>query len=295
MSTQMRRVLLGVLGAATVAALTIPGAAFAKGPGGGGETTLSNNLSVPAVFVGSNGYSLTCDGTSIAPEDSSTSAVAPLTGYYIDPDAYFYVQGTHKWQAACRQGFTTATATAAWGDNLAGDAKLKVGSPIRVELGLFADTTAMELDDMTGWVVAKLDDTLDRLSAYGTLATGTTDGFVSSPATPFIDPVTESAEVRVWAPGTLDVRSDGSSLAGFPKAAAAEINATGRVVFGYNLRVTAAGDYDLVFTFPDVDITDVDAGFVTYELDSGGGPLPYGHTVTLPITVIGGGGSGGRR
>ena len=32
------------------------------------------------------------------------------------------------------------TATAEWGDNLAGDAKLKVGQPIRVELGLFDDT-----------------------------------------------------------------------------------------------------------------------------------------------------------
>jgi hypothetical protein len=67
----------------------------------------------------------------------------------------------------------------------------------------------------------------------------------------------------------------------------AEINATGRVVYGYNLRVTAAGQYEITFVIPSVDITGVDVG--TYTID------PLGpDTVTLVITVIGGGGGGGR-
>ena len=64
------------------------------------------------------------------------------------------------------------TVTAEWGDNLSGDAKLKVGSPIRVELGLFDYTGA----PMQGYTVVKLEPAaLDRESAYGTLAvTGAT-------------------------------------------------------------------------------------------------------------------------
>ena len=50
--------------------------------------------------------------------------------------------GVNKWQAQAYTyvGTTVKTGTAEWGDNLSGDAKLKVGSPIRVELGLFDDT-----------------------------------------------------------------------------------------------------------------------------------------------------------
>ena len=62
-----------------------------------------------------------------------------------------------------------ATGTAEWGDNLSGDAKLKVGSPIRVELGLFDDTGACRCRATPS---IKLEPSkLDRESAYGTLAT----------------------------------------------------------------------------------------------------------------------------
>jgi hypothetical protein len=62
---------------------------------------------------------------------------------------------------------------------------------------------------------------------------------------------------------------------------APEINATGKVVYGYNLRVNAAGTYTIRFYAPNVTITGVDAG--TYDFDS----------AYLDIVVGGGGGGGG--
>ena len=49
----------------------------------------------------------------------------------------------------------------------------------------------------------------------------------------------------------LDERSTGSAVyADSP----GEINATGKIVYGYNLRVTAAGIYRITFTLPNVNI-----------------------------------------
>ena len=64
--------------------------------------------------------------------------------------------------------------------------------------------------------------------------------------------------------------------------AGAEINATGKVVYGYNLRVTAAGAYLITFTVPNVNFS---GGCVKGTC--------VGNTATLPITVIAGGGGGG--
>jgi len=282
MSSTFRRVLLGVVSAATVAALTTPGAAMAKGPGGGGggggEETTSNSLSVPAVFVaGGVATGLTCNGTYMVMPESSTAD--PLTGYSIDSTAYYFVQGVHRWQAQCIEA-GSATATAEWGDNLAGDAKLKVGSPIRVEVGLIATSAnGLALPVMTGWNVVKLQsELLDRNSAYGTLATALIDEF-GEPAGWASSPQDLTALTRVKdSAATLTIT--GTSV--LDEAIVPEINATGRVVYGYNLRVTAPGEYEITFTFPNVTIKGADAGTFAE------------HTVTLPITVIGGGGGGGR-
>jgi len=272
---------MGVAGAATALALLVPGAAMAKGPGGGGgggggghtPSEVSHSLSVPAVFVGANPYGLTCDGMSVAPE---TDPLVPLSGYELSPSSYYYVQGVHSWRASCLQDYTAATVDAEWGDNLAGDAKLKVGSPIRVEIGLLVDEMT-ELPELTGWEVVKLEPSqLDRVSAYGTLATATEGGYVSSPTT--------SLRARVWAAGsTLTIMGPDSFLVAVP--ASAEINATGKIVYGHNLRVPAMGEYTITYTFPGVTIDSTDAGTVIQG--------DAGDSVSLTITVGSGGGGGG--
>ncbi len=266
-----------------VMALLLPASVLAKGPGGGGgggggggEETLTNNLSVPTIMVSGGFTGVTCGvGT---PSVLVPPAGAPKTGYPIDPDAYYYVQGVHKWQAQCYTA-TAASATGAWGDNLSGDAKLMVGKPIRVELGLF-DFTGVTMD---GYTVAKLEpDKLDRESAYGTLA-ASDDGGQTHHATP-----TTFSPVRVFdGAATFSVKNyaTGAIVVQPGSNPTAEINAGGAVVYGYNLRVTAAGLYEITFSIPSVTITGVDAG--TYVSDP---TAP--DTVTIVINVVGGGGGG---
>jgi hypothetical protein len=278
MSARMTaRVLKGVVGALAVAALMVPGAA-AKGPGGGGGhggggggggtgEVAPNSLSVPAVFVGgTNPFGLTCDGSFAAPTGD------PWTGYTLP--GYYYVQGVNSWQASCGEDAPGATVDAEWGDNLGGDARLKVGSPIRVEIGLW-DQAANEY---TGWTVQKLEPAqLDRVSPYGTSAIATDTGYVSEPETPF-------GETRVWAANaTLSIVNADSGVPVYVGPATAEINSTGRIVYGYNLRVPAAGDYTITFTFPNVTIDSTDLGAVG----------PADDTVSFTVTVTPGGGKGG--
>jgi hypothetical protein len=275
--TVMRRNRM-MLGMAAVAAaiLIVPTSAFAKGGpgggggggGGGGEETVANSLSVPALYVGAaNPSGLTCNG------DYRTPTGTPLTGYPVA--GYYYVQGTHSWQAGCLENQTTATVTAAWGDNLGGDAKLKVGSPIRVEMGLNAGDQGL-----AGFTVVKLEPALlDRVSAYGTeaLLSGDPAAYAANPQ--------PSLETRVWDVAAhlkiYPAGSPGSPI--FDGPAGAEINSTGRVVYGYNLRVTATGQYVIEYTFPNVTITTANRGTVSAD----------GHTVMFTITVGSGGGGGG--
>lgn len=244
------------------------------GGGGGHETNVTNNLSVPTIMIRGGFTGITCPGGFVYPTG------IPITGYEVNPTAYYYVQGVHKWQADCITA-TLATATAEWGDNLTGDASLKAGSPIRVELGLFNADAAVP--PMYGFNVVKLEPSkLDRESAYGTLATA--DGLGGYSATAEVLPA------RVFDAGvTFSIKNVATGVYVVPVGSnpTAEINATGKVVYGYNLRVTAAGQYEITFVLPSVDITGVDAGvYVTDPL----GP----DTVTLVITV-GTGGGGGKR
>lgn len=274
----------------TLALMLTTAPAFAAGPGGGGgggkgggggggggETTVANNLSVPAIVIGAGAPTMnyTC---SLTPTDPTGE---PLTGYPVDNTGYYYVQGIHKWQASCNNTLTSATATAAWGDNLAGDASLKTNSPIRVEMGLLAvDPTTF---GMTGYTVIKLDpNALDRVSPYGTKALGSVaDGFTPNPITPY-------SEVRVWVAGAaLTMTNPNGSETTLN--ATAEINATGRIVYGYNLRVTTAGTYVLHFTVPSsVTINSANRGTVTVNADGS-------TTLSLTINVLASSGRGGGR
>lgn len=244
------------------------------GGGGGHQPGGTNNLSVPTIMIGGGFTGVVCPGDLVYPSGT------PLSGYELNPAAYYFVQGVHAWQAECTTA-TSATATAEWGDNLTGDAKLKAGQPIRVELGLFDDTGLQ----MEGFDVVKLEPSrLDRESAYGTLATYD----AGPPARWFA--TAQVLPARVFDPGvTFSVKNEATDVYIVPLGSdpTAEINATGKVVYGYNLRVSAAGRYEITFVLPSVDITGVDAGSFVSDPDGA-------DTVTLVITVSSGGGGGGK-
>lgn len=298
----MRKLLVSILVVTALVVGTGPYAYGAKGgipgPPSGGEEG-AKNLSVPALFVPDTGtFAVTC-GVPIDPPTGD-----PLTGYPIDPTAYYYVQGVHQWQAECLEYDPAVEGalhvTAAWGDNLAGgSASLKAGSPIRVEMALSA--VLPEGETMQGYLVEKLNnDALDRVAPYGTLAEGSPLAAVPEtfPGTfqvwdaeegTFVD---KTIGVRVW-DGTAYltiVRDDGMEVYDGPMSA--EINSTGSIVFGYNwgsgtgrANKTVAGDYTITFTVDNVLIDSVNG------LDNGAA-LVDAHTVTFDVTVASSAGGG---
>lgn len=227
------------------------------GGGGGGEPPVEevgNSLSVPAVFVpdltGAPTLNFAC-GDPVAPSGDTltfpTDFTLPMAGV---PAGEYYIQGVSEWQAGCTTAAVdTLVATADWGDNLSGDASLKVGSPVRVEVGLFAPAGY----SLTGFEVLKLTDELDRLATYGTQGTA----------------VNPYGEVRVWAKDAQFEITGPVVLT--LQAMGAEINATGRVVYGYNWRPTAAGDYTIHFTAPSVGVDTSIAVDVAGSAGGGGG------------------------
>jgi hypothetical protein len=275
---------------ASAVALAAPGGVKGPPDGKGGKPTseATNNLSVPAIMAGSAGaFAINCSATGFTlltlpdknpvyyPESCATSQ----DGEQACVDAgYYYKQRDAKWQAPCFIAAGTGIAVrGAWGDNLAGDAKLKVGSPIRVELVLW-DAANVALGQQ-GYEVIKLEPTeLDRVSDYGHLAGGVEGAWI---------PVAKDLGAIVHDPGAtlrieqLDANGDPVSPAVFNGTAGGEINATGKIVYGYNLRVTSAGKYRVTYTIPKGNFTECDAGTCV------------GTTAILDIDVIGGGGGGG--
>jgi hypothetical protein len=259
---------LAMVGSLT--AIAAGGVAYAKGKP---PTEATNNLSVPAIMVAGTAGNLTsCTGSDWS--DLVEPMGDPLSGYTIDMSAYYFVQKMHRWQAQCRMAGIDESISVfgAWGDNLTGDAKLKAGSPIRVELVLTEADGARAL----GYNVVKLEpEKLDRLSAYGTLATEDGAGAYAATAEVMTPVVHDGrANLRISA---VDPANDFEL---FIDPIAPEINATGKVVYGYNLRVPAAGAYDITFTMPSVTFTDCDLPNTCAD-----------HTATLRINVVGGGGN----
>lgn len=278
----MKRFTLPITLAAAMAVMLAGSGAFAaKGgvPGkpGGGEETAAQNLSVPAILVGNLG-TLVC-GTDLLPSALKPPTGTPATGYEVP--GYYWVQKVHTWQAQCFNA-PTASVFGAWGDNLTGDAALKTGSPIRVELVLTNQddyTLTIPNGTLQGYDVIKLEPSkLDRESAYGHLAGGDADtGWTDIPkdygqATW----VVHDSGMQI----SVEMLSNGAFVVPL-QAIAPEINATGKVVYGYNLRVTAAGTYRIRFNAPNVTFTGVDAG----SFDD--------NNAYLDIVVGGGGGGGG--
>ena len=232
-----------------------------------------NNLSVPAIFVPSVGV-----GTPTCTAGDDT--VLPTAGQEDPVDGAFpgyWLQGEDVWQADCMTApGDTVTARAEWGDNLT-SAPLKAGTPIRTEVGLLADAT---LNPMTGFDVEKLTPLLeDRYATYGT---NDGSGIASYP------------EVRVWNSGArLKIVRDADALVVYDGLFTAELNSTGRVVYGYNWQKPLAGEYTVTFYAPTVTLGSADAGTL-FDSDSDG----YVDSVSITVNVGnkggGGGGGGGR-
>lgn len=252
-----------LLAASTTGAFSAPGGI--RGPGGGEEEEEGfKNLSVPAVYVGSVGVGTpTCtpDNDTVLPLPADIGTVDPVTSELLFPT--YWIQGEDTWQADCMVATDSPLTTAAWGDNLGG-APLKIRTPIRVEVGLLANAS---LYPMTGFGVDKLTDELDRYATYGT------DDGAGIPNYP---------EVRVWGAGSTYSIQNLDTLtypvpAGTPMSA--EINSTGRIVFGAQFTTQTSGDYRITFTSPNVDITTVGNHSASIDIKVG--------------TAAGGGGKGG--
>jgi len=283
--------------------------AYGKGPppgkGNKPPTEVGNNLSVPAIMAGGAGdfETLVCgdDAFSVlVPPDTGPMAYAAdcatgKDGVEKCVDAgYYFVQRDAAWQAPC---MVTASATAlgAWGDNLGGDAILKVGSPIRVELVLWDYAVAA---GQSGYHVIKLEpNELDRLSDYGHWAEGEEGGrapieyevgetYADVPGV--VHDFVGTFGAIVHDPGatlTIQQLDDDGNPVGDPVyagPAGGEINATGKIVYGHNLRVEAAGTYRLTYFLPNVALSDCEEDAAFCE----------GNTASLDIVVTAGGGGG---
>lgn len=273
-------------GTVALTATSIAGAYSA--PGGGGPPhppgeegdEAGNNLSVPALFVpDTSGSPFT--GTCTTSDDSA-DPVPPMgvdlngDGVYDDHLSY-YVQGVTTWQADCAPAAAdTLTVGAEWGDNLT-NAPLRAGTPIRTEIGFLADAAKFP---MPGYVVEKLDPALlDRESHYGTLG----------------NEVEAFNEVRVWDSGvTLDIRStDGLTVVANNIPFVAEVNSTGRIVYGFNWQKPVAGQYVITVHTPTIAMGTADAGTLS-DTNADGKFDTVKLTVNVGNKGGGGGGGGGR-
>ena len=101
-------------------------------------------------------------------------------------------------------------------------------------------------------------------------------------------------EHRVWAAGTtLDIRTNDGTLVVAEKVPfVAEINSTGRVVYGFNWQKPEAGTYTITVSTTGIVLGSTDAGLLVKSDPNG-----VFDTVQLEVTVGnkgGGGGNGGQ-
>lgn len=234
MSARMRAPWRRATVLAAAVSLLIAGFTAGSSASAAEEEEGSNNLSIPTLYVGSVGVgSPTCTGDDDYKAPSGTMGVL-VDGVLEHPD--YYVQGVAAWQADCEIAAAGQLVTPKWGDNLTG-APLKVGTPVRIELGLMLSSESTTLNTNT-FNVVKLDtDMEDRYSHYGTKG-----DFLTVP------------EVRVWAgDATYKIVSSSGTTVVPEQEMSAEINATGRVVYGEQYTFEDGGTYTVTFTSPSVN------------------------------------------
>lgn len=212
--------------------------AFAKGKPPVSEE-FGNNLSYATKFVP--------DTTSApAPRLGCPTGVIPptdwgdpnCTNFPAFPGQSFWCQKTAaEWQAECTTA-ATLNVIANWGANLVGDGRIRANKPVRVEMSLLEDSVAQPRFD-----VLKLTPELDdRLATYGTNAAI----------------VVDTSYAVFDADSTLQIEKCGdeqctTTTEVLPaQVMSAEINAVGKVVYGYNWGTAknnppAPGTYKITF------------------------------------------------
>ncbi|WNM25185.1 hypothetical protein [Demequina capsici] len=275
----MRKRAVPIAGAVLVAAMLATPAAAKGRPT---AEDFGNNLSQPSMYVLGEGVTaipstapqprVACDG---APHAPGTDGVPATT------DGYWLQKTAATWGGTCVTA-SQATVRVDWGDNLMGDTALKAGKVIRVEVGLEALTTSggdLTPAEAIGYTIVNLSEegVPDRLAVYGTADT------VGSPS-----------PVMVWdhdADLTIATRADDGSVSdSFTTVATAEVNSTGKIVYGFNWGQKGdfppAGDYVITFTVSD-DTTI--ASVVGWDPDT---MERHDHSVSLDITLSASAGGG---
>lgn len=254
-----------LIAAVAAAALVLP--ATQAGARGGPPNTdegAGNNLSVPTYFVPST------TGAPALRTPCPTAFVAASGSTALYNGIAYYLQKTDAvWSAECSFK-DSESVTATWGANLTNDRVLKAGRPIRVEMALTTDEIGL------GYFVENLTpDVPDRLATYGT------QGGAGA-----------NMSYMVWASGaTLTISQVGGNQV-YTDTFTAEVNSTGKVVYGYNWGTgsspkATAGTYTLTFTVPDaITITGLGA-------DEGIPNAVFTDHTTVVTVVVGAGGGGG--
>jgi uncharacterized protein YjdB len=222
-------------------------------PGGStGEESTGNNLSWPLVFadgIGITGSPVATD-PGVRPTSAETAAYTELSGLPVTnptaaffytgntPDlASYYLQGTaNTWRPQIVDGTAEPRydAAAAWGDNLAGDASLRVDRPIRIEVAL-STTDGVTL---LGYNMPYVANPSSPEEVQGT--DGTTSALI-----PLIYTVGATLTIeQLSGPGGDVVATVSTGPIG------SEVNVGGRLVYGGQFRPTVAGTYLLRFIIP---------------------------------------------
>ena len=223
----------------------------AKGPPSSEEET-GNSLSWPTIFA--NGFDIAnapvATDAAMRPLSTETAAYAELvdsayklpffySGNVADWLGTHYIQGgTNVWRAQWADGTTMGNMSSAidWGDNLLAKA-WTAGNPIRVEVGLYG----LNMPTMQGY-------NMFLLTGSGTSEVQGTDGSVGD-FQPMI--FTSVAHLRIESISgddgqpTGNVIFDGTVADG---SLTAELNVAGKIVYGYQMKVTTAGWYRLTFS-----------------------------------------------
>jgi hypothetical protein len=296
-----------------VMALLLPTTMLAKGPGGG-ETTVGNNLSYPAITA--DGYAITAvpDSFTVTYPVDATDTYSGLTAAeitYLTTNGPWYPQKTtgNTWQADFVDALTPVNVSYIdWGDN-AETVSPKIRSPFRLEMTLYEPLADLGATAQ-GYTMAVLEYPSSSNELQGTnqeMYDATYATVVS--ASPKLVVQFLGASV----PDTLEWASDKWVYTGTntwpsiaPVSFAPELNVGGKYVYGASQggwKPTQAGYYRITFYAPlagEVQLSGMIANastdFTAPEAGKAQAVLRSDLNLTyIDVLALAGGGGGGKK